>query len=308
MTKVIQRCRGNTQDKLYFDWHITNWCNFKCSYCPALPALTNNFKVDNHTANHKLTLARLNQVKIDFEICITGGEPTLHPDLPDILKSLCENTHCEDISFFTNLSKPLNFYEELNTTLNSEKLVIMASYHPDYYNDRFLEKCLGISKLRPVKFAVHVSMSDNPAYWDKLVELLEVLRENDIPCKPCILTPTVDFVPNYTDEFYAKFEKYFNSKDNDGSNYFKDIICNFTDGTVEVMKDYELEKFELNKFKGYQCRLASFRIDIEGKIYTTCTDRLVPMNLGDGNLVQKEICPNDLCAGRRLMSFSKEQV
>jgi hypothetical protein len=308
MTKVIQSCVGNTQNKLYFDWHITNWCNFKCAYCPALPSLTNNFKVDNHTANHKLTLARLTQLKTPFLICITGGEPTLHPDITNILKGLCDSPYCEDIAFFTNLSKPSDFYIDLNNTLNSDKLNIMASYHPMYFNDRFLEKCSDISSIRPTKFAVHISMSDDPTYWGNLTNLLDTLIEKNILFKPCILTPTAQFKPNYTEDFYIRFQKYFNSKNARGDNYFKNITCNFTDGTIEVLKDYELEKSGLNRFKGYQCRLASFRIDIEGKIYTTCTDRLVPMNLNDENLVKTEICPNDLCPSRRLMSFSKEQV
>ena len=64
----------------------------------------------------------------------------------------------------------------------------------------------------------------------------------------------------------------------------------------------------LNKFKGYNCTPVSYKIEMDGNISTTCTNRVVPILLKNDNLIKTETCPLDVCPSRRLLSFYKERL
>jgi len=85
---------------------LTDRCNFKCPYCRGL-----QYKGD-------LELEYLKQL-IDFwnvphlkNIRFSGGEPTLHPHLKDIV-GYCKKVGVERIAVSTNGSNNIEFYREL---------------------------------------------------------------------------------------------------------------------------------------------------------------------------------------------------
>jgi len=305
----IRSC-GKPIDRLFIDWPLTHWCNFKCSYCPVLRSLSNDFSKPDHSADPLVTLARLSNIKLPFNMCITGGEPSLHPQVHEIVKRLALMEQCQDISFFTNLVKPADFYVDLSTH-GCGKLVIFASYHPQYAHPKFFNKCLEINNAPEIRFSVHVSMSDLPEQWPSTIEFLDFLESNQIEYKPCILSPTQDYQPNYTDEFFSKFQPYLDSAENtagvsDGWTYFEEVECTFDDGSKQILKDYEIEHRELNRFKGYTCTPASLIVRMDGSINITCTNRKLPLYLGD-DIVKKETCPNEICPSRRMTNYYKER-
>lgn len=104
---------------------ITNYCNLKCEYCFA-----NEFKKENN--KHNITIDELNRI-LNFlsqsnmshqRIGIIGGEPTLHPDLSQILNILinfCEQNQIIYPILFTNgieLSKYLKFFYKIHALIN----------------------------------------------------------------------------------------------------------------------------------------------------------------------------------------------
>lgn len=275
-----------------------------------LRSLSNDFSKPDHTANHQITLARLNNLNMPFNMCITGGEPTLYPYVQEVVQGLADMEQCQDISFFTNLVKPVEFYASLSN-VGAGKLVVFASYHPQYAHPKFFKKCLEINSLPGIRFSVHVSMSDSCELWPTTMEFLEFLKTNDIEFKPCILAPTQDFTPNYTDEFFNTFHTYLEEAENtDGAmggwTYFEEVNCTFEDGSQRSLKDYEIEYQGLNKFKGYTCTPASLTVRIDGTIDITCTGKKLPLYLG-GDIVKKETCPNDICPSRRMTNYYKER-
>ena len=64
-------------------------CNLSCGYC-------NEFDSNSSPVDAKLLQERLEKLKElgTFGICLTGGEPTLHPDLPELV------AHCRKLKFF----------------------------------------------------------------------------------------------------------------------------------------------------------------------------------------------------------------
>ena len=64
-----------------------NGCNFRCPYCHNAELLGDSEAV--MSAEELLAFLRKRQGILDG-VCITGGEPTLHPELPELLRSVQE--------------------------------------------------------------------------------------------------------------------------------------------------------------------------------------------------------------------------
>jgi AdoMet-dependent heme synthase len=90
-------------NKFYFQWHITDACNLRCSHCYQ----------ENYSQKSELTLIELKVIadsifstlskwnkKGDFSI--TGGEPLLRKDLLDFTEYLNQSTDVCNIDFLTN--------------------------------------------------------------------------------------------------------------------------------------------------------------------------------------------------------------
>jgi AdoMet-dependent heme synthase len=90
-------------NKFYFQWHITDACNLRCSHCYQenySPKSDLALKELKTIANSILsTLSKWNK-KGDFSI--TGGEPLLRKDLIDFAEYLNNSTDVCNIDFLTN--------------------------------------------------------------------------------------------------------------------------------------------------------------------------------------------------------------
>lgn len=254
---------------------------------------------------HTVMLASLRTVETPFTMCLTGGEPTLFPHIYDVVKGLAENDMCRNAVLMTNLSRSVEFYKKF-ADLKSERVVIMASAHPEYVDShKFVSKSIELSRLSPMRFTAHVCLTDNPDTWQSTKSLLDELISNGVEVKPNVLFETRDSKQEYTDEFYSIFKPYL---DNAGDGLIHDIECRFNDGTVEYLKDYEVEMRNLNRFKGYTCRTAAFKITMDGGVYNVCTDRKVSLLMNNKNLIKDEICPKEVCGGRQLLTYPKHHA
>jgi molybdenum cofactor biosynthesis enzyme MoaA len=93
---------------------ITEYCNFKCKYCRGMD--------DKIYGKRKLKQLSLEEIKrnIDFwclnipleNIRFSGGEPTLHPDIKEIIK-YSKKSGINRIAVSTNGSNKFELYEEL---------------------------------------------------------------------------------------------------------------------------------------------------------------------------------------------------
>lgn len=302
--RSIKSCGLKKSNKAYFAWRLTNWCNYKCSYCPNLRIITDDYRSDEHAIYHNLILARLKTVQMPFVVCLTGGEPTLYPNIREVMKGLSEIENCVDAVLMTNLSRPVTFYEKINEVATS-KAVIMASAHPEYVEaERFIDKSVALSKLKPIRYTAHINLVSDPSTWAVSKHLLDTLIGEGVNVKPNMLFATIDSKQNYTQEFYNIFLPYFEAN-TDG--LFHVIDCEFDDGTTAQLNDYQFEIEGLNKFKGYKCKTAAFQITMDGVIQNTCTGRVLPMLLNEKNLVHTETCPKDVCDGRQLLTYHKHR-
>lgn len=298
MINPIEQC-GSLDAEIRFGWHLTNWCNYKCSYCTVYDTITNDFTIDAHTKDYKITLAKLKLFDRPWNICLTGGETSLHPRIFEIIDELSKMQMLTNIWFFTNLSRSIKFYQQLNS-IKSNKIVLYASYHPEYHSEKFIEKCIILNdKLR---FSVHLSLSDKPDTWENTISVIESLRKNNIECRLNLLSPTPNWKPNYDDNFFDIFYKYLDKEQTE----VNEIPCVFNDGTTKIMRDYEISMKQYNNFHNYKCVPGTFQIGIDGRITNTCTDKVMPALLKSKTIITEERCPKTTC-DKMLLSYYRKK-
>jgi organic radical activating enzyme len=300
---MLKACGYQGATHVYFSWHLTDWCNYKCKYCPVLDVITNDFTVDRHANEFRLVIARLKTVTQNFDICLSGGEPTLHPHLLEIVTELDKIENCKTISIFTNMTRPSAYFKKF-AEIESTKLSVLGSYHPTYYSDKFIQRSIELDNMEHINYRVHLNMVDDQETWDTTEQMINEFKSTNVNYKINVLQSNGNWQADYSPEFYERFLPYMDDKrKHDASD---DIRCEFEDGHVEYLKDYEIEVRDLNRFKGYACTPLYYNISITGEVTNMCTRRVVPLNLKN-NLIKLESCPLDACHSRQMLDFYKEK-
>ena len=81
---------------------ITDRCNFRCVYCMPEEGLE---WLQNERVLSVPEIVRLARIAVNLgvkEIRLTGGEPTLRPDLPDLIRQLSQIAEIDSLSLTTN--------------------------------------------------------------------------------------------------------------------------------------------------------------------------------------------------------------
>ena len=282
---------SSADDIIRFNWHLLDWCNYKCSYCSVGSYITNDFSDTSRISqNYKLILARLKTVKEPFDICLTGGEPTLHPNFYEVLDGMLELKQLNKVWLFSNLSRSADFLKQINNYL--PKIQLYASWHPEFSKEDFVEKAVSLD------CHVHVSITDDKKYWPKTLKVIDNLKQNNVTFRINILQGSDNFEPQFDKDVIDTFETLLP----DAHDEF-DIEVVFEDGTVEMMSEHKLQFKDINYFKGYKCTPKSYSIGIDGSIANTCTRE--KMSLGLQNIVKPVICPLYECTEGLLM-YPKE--
>jgi len=150
-------------------------CNARCRFCPlfALPKTIKNesvprFHVTPETLDYGLYQNLIHDLKSMGEVHrvhFTGGEPLLHPRLPDMISDMRENFPASEIVVVTN---GINLSERLDDLLNAGVSKISVSLcggtessyrnvNPKAPPGEFAEVCEGLSK------AAHSIIEKHPA-------------------------------------------------------------------------------------------------------------------------------------------------
>lgn len=82
---------------------FTGGCNFRCPYCHNRDIVLKNEAVVPYEESEVFSFLEKRR-RVLTGVCITGGEPTLHPDLPDFIRRIREFGYC--VKLDTNGSNP----------------------------------------------------------------------------------------------------------------------------------------------------------------------------------------------------------
>lgn len=127
-------------------WNLSNSCNYSCSYCynrpvPGKKEITDSFSPEQISKCFDDTHKR-------WLILISGGEPFLVPQFPELLKNLSANHH---VQITTNLTSP--HLDHLEDYINPSRIMmISASLHAseretkDPGFNKFIDRYISLEK------------------------------------------------------------------------------------------------------------------------------------------------------------------
>jgi organic radical activating enzyme len=298
-----------------FSWDLVDVCQYNCSYCASMNFNLNTFKNDptlRYAWKKVVKLLGLNSIKNKFSVELLGGEPTLHPDIFEIVTELCKIKNCIQVEVITNLAKPLSFYEKFNKE-EFTKVCIVSSFHPEYYKPIFIEKIIKLNKLEYINIFPNINLSDNKDKWELTKNVILELQNNNVKVGVNILQDVEDGVVGnwnrkYSDEFYEYF-KYILDNATQKSNMLKEDIYRLeyvpltiqipyklTNGNIINLSESEINQYNLRKFKGWKCNALMYHIHMDGTIYNHCTqEQIMPLDLNSKKLTACVTCPLDHC-------------
>jgi organic radical activating enzyme len=279
-------------DHLHFSWFLVDWCNYACTYCSVAERMRETYSKEESHSQYKLVLERLSRIDSMFDMDIYGGEPTLHPNINEILENLVNNPFCRNIEIKTNLSRSVIFY---NSLFEHPKISISASYHFDHHNQQFIDKCI---ELKEHNFSCHISMPDQLKHWQQVLDMIQVFEEHGVKYDANLLFSTPSYTVNYTDEFYKKFSHALKPT---GPKYRYQLK-----NSVEEFSVYEIKQQKLDNFKNYKCKALMYEINIDGTIENMCTGEVLPLMLKRENTHNVVKCPLSACSCDVMFNFYKE--
>ena len=110
---------------------VTNSCDSRCLLCEYWSSRPKKFLSHSFVGNHVLQLIHEYRVNV---VCITGGEPTLHPQLPQIVKMLKKAGVL--ISLITNGAQLTEVFEEIKHCVDAYMFPLDASTRSLHYEIR----------------------------------------------------------------------------------------------------------------------------------------------------------------------------
>lgn len=117
----------SVQDTLHVRWIITRECDCRCEYCNQWADEPNTIYMKERLLSvaHTLLSARRPYYKFSF----TGGEPTLHPHLHNLVTYLYSTEMPIDISIETNGQRPIEYYKQVLKVARPHTLQLVITAH-----------------------------------------------------------------------------------------------------------------------------------------------------------------------------------
>lgn len=136
-------------DRHWFNCSIIfgTFCNYKCSYCwPTAHDAEYNFLLLSRYLSFidNLTQQASDRGFTKFHWTLSGGEPSVYPDLITVIEKISKLPFESSLSMTTNLSRPLNWWSAfIQSSDGVRNRHITASYHDEYADEAsFSDKCL----------------------------------------------------------------------------------------------------------------------------------------------------------------------
>ena len=173
MRKIIRIDQQNPN--LFVYWHLTDFCNYKCNYCPSFlndgqyatgqkPGFPNDAEIDTFINK----LSDLSKAR-DLMVVLSGGEPTVHSLFPEILDKLKK---LGKVGIVTNGSRTLNWWRKLTVLPD----YITLSLHPEYVDMKHINQ---LSKYLIESGALLTyNLSVDPTNWQLVKTIYDQLEHS----------------------------------------------------------------------------------------------------------------------------------
>jgi len=305
-------------DVLYVYWTLTDFCNFRCSYCPKElhsgmfhNKVFSGFPTDTEIRTFLDRLINVHAKGKFLHVCISGGEPTLHPMYEEIVDTLYTHGVVETVS---NGSRSIDWWKQLVHL--PDKIII--SLHAEW------TKINKINELGEFLLDNNVTLSFNlmshNTKWDSVQLMYQQLTprlQSFVNAK--ILTdqsggPT-DGVHWEYDSAQLEYIRNIYATGKQSRHRFQDINVGadviYGDGTTTELKNpYDLINTHQHGFKGWECDAGKTGISItyEGYAYgAACRVKRLGRIDTFELLDQPIICPKQWCMCIGDLSINKKK-
>ena len=257
------------QNVVLVDWMLGNRCNYSCSYCP--PALhdgTKGWQSLSDVTGMIEALQEHYQVGLGRRVWLqlTGGEPTLHPKIKDILAAA--RAHDMKVSLISNGSRTERFWRDIRDKIDS----LILTFHLEEAEFEHVHKVIEI--LSEV-IHVQVNITMLPDRFDESYDVARKLGA-DFPHIAIVMKPLRvgfghDLYP-YSQTQIAKMQERM-SRPGGSNGQLRHPRGTMTrqnaDGTRENLRPNAFILRAENRWRGWTCEagLESLRITGEGYVH-----------------------------------------
>lgn len=270
-------------------WEISNKCNYECWYCPkVLHSGTSGWPDLQKVLDFFNFLSQKNEY---VYVSISGGEPTLWPELGFFLEKIPENIQADII---TNGSRTIAWWNKIKTHLGKNRNRVIFSFHPNTANENHIISIVNLLKSSDIVCFVLILL--DPSHEKRLTEFAKLLKENEInyTFKPII--PNYDgSVMDYTEDQknIIENERFISEKD---KNFIRpnEIIVN--EKIITTPSKLVIDKS--NNFFGFSCMagVKRFYINHNRDIFAGACKALKLGTLDNYKILNKAMtCPKKAC-------------
>ena len=271
MKKIIRI--HQEQPVLFVYWHLTDFCNYKCNYCPAF------LNAGWYANGHKPGFPTDEEISIFIDrlanmlegrklmLILSGGEPTVHPMFPEVLR------RTKDLGWaavHTNGSRSLNWWKKLPVLPHS----MTMSLHPEYFKADHVNQISEYLVDQGVLLTYNLSV--DPKNWDLVTAMhagLDPKFRHRIRYK--ILHEFADNsnkkILDYTQEQLDWVKANFDEENVLFTLTEKETIVHYDDGTIDNGTNLtaELTMNKQNSFTGWKCSAGSngLKVSFNGNVY-----------------------------------------
>lgn len=258
-------------DVRFIEWKLHNVCNHDCSFCGSVHKDGSNrwFSLDEYKEYTDKLVNACDGKPFWFQI--TGGEPTLFPELIPLLKYM--KSKGAMISLISNGSRTLRWWEELQEAKLLDFLFL--TYHSEQTDDyEHVTKVANLFHDDPMEVICLITHVHNTI--DKAFEAKEYMVENTgaIVTIKAMMISDYDIYATYTKEQLAKLksENWLSGKRRESKvrstidpklkiNHNLQITNN--DGTSYETEPQVLMKDQKNRFLGWDCDIGKFTMRVD---------------------------------------------
>lgn len=278
-------------------WSLGNFCPYSCSYCPDY---FHNGKFKYHDTD--VVLKTFAALPDKTRIIFSGGEPTYHPDIENILDQK-KDTHT--IGFITNAARNIGFWERILPKVDT----LIFTFHLEFANiSRFIETSTLCKKKLD---AINLTMI--PSRWNECVEAYEKLMAEGLPVSPKPLMEdfgwrSTSIISGYS----AEQTKWISNKNLSGSKNFI-IIKDKENNVIQTTNPSQLLASGNANFNGWQCNTPTERLYIlfTGEVFdTSCRQKKPIGNIYDtfAQTTTPIICEQKICWSHSDISSAKIKI
>lgn len=286
MYKIINR--WNHHDTIKIEWNLGKRCNLDCAYCPE--EIHDNYSSHTDIDTLKNTVSILDGLNKPIRLSLTGGEPSVHPQIEELLQFINAADNIVWLSMTTNATRTGKWYVDQSKYIDQ----YVFSLHYEKNSKTSLEHIIAFHSANTnTKILVHIMAHH---------KYMQEVKGDVFRCK-ALEIPYIIRRIRWSEGNRDLFDDM--RYDHDDLQWIKQSIKTAEPNCIvddkELLHANDIIKSHMNQFNGWTCNagIESLMINWDGEIHrATCRVGGSLGNIYNGNFMIPEdpiICTRNWC-------------